>query len=211
LLKQVPLFSGLDDQQIGELEAICHERAIPKSSIVFSEGDESDCLYVIRRGKAYALRIDETGRQFVINRFGPLDCFGEMGFFDGNARCATVMTKERCDLLILPRPAFMGLASRNPEILWGLNRFLLNKLRVATEQIDALVFTDVYSRLARFLMEHQDEDHVINEKFTQQELADSVGASRETVNRIVNDLMAGEYIAKEGSRIKIQKKLPYKY
>jgi CRP/FNR family cyclic AMP-dependent transcriptional regulator len=210
MLKYVALFAGLDDQQIQELEAISKKRSVPKNNIVFSDGDDSDGLYIIKYGKAYALRIDESGRQFVVNRFGPFDCFGEMGFFDGKPRCATVMTKERCELVVLPRNAFFSLSSKHPEILWNVNKVLLEKLRTATKQIDALVFTDVYSRLARFLMEHQDQHRVIKEKFTQQELADIVGSSRETVNRIFNDLIAGGYLAKEGSQIRLLKELPYK-
>ena len=208
VLKDVSLFCSLDDRQLVDLEAICQKRTIPKNTLVINEGDESDCLYIIKSGKAHALRIDETGRQFVVNRFGPLDYFGEMSFFDGAVRCATVITKERCRLMILPRKAFLQLASRHPEILWNVNKVLLEKLRTATEQIDALVFKDVYSRLARFLSEHQDGNRVINEKFTQQELADIVGASRETINRLFNDLTAGGYITKEKNRI-IVHHLPY--
>lgn len=211
MLQYVSLFAGLNDQRIKELEAVCQEQSIRRNTIVFNEGEESDCLYIIKSGKAYALRIDETGRQFVVNRFGPFDCFGEMGFFDGNPRCATIMTKERCTFRVLPRHAFLDLTSKHPEILWNVNKVLLDKLRSATEQIDALVFMDVYSRLARFLMEHQGEDRVITEKFTQQDLADIVGASRETINRIFNDLISGGYIGKKGTRIWIEKELPYKF
>ncbi len=210
MLENVTLFSNLNDQQIAELEAICKVRSLPRNSIVINEGDETDCLYIIKSGKAYAIRIDETGRQFVINRFGPYDYFGEMSFFDGDARCATVMTKEKCKLVILARNVFLKFASKHPEILWNVNKALLDKLRIATGQIESLAFMDVYSRLTRFLIEHQDENGLMREKFTQQELADIVGSSRETVCRIFNELTAGDYIGKQGQRIVIKKKLPYK-
>ncbi len=211
MLKRVSLFSNLNDRQIAELEAICTTQTLPRNAIVINEGDRTDNLYILTSGKAYAMRIDESGRQFIINRFGPFDYFGEMSFFDGNARCATVMTKERCHFMTLPRQAFLKLAAKHPEILWNVNKALLDKLRIATEQIDALAFRDVYSRLARFLSEHQDENHLITETFTQQELADIVGASRETVNRIFNELAAGGYLSKEGRMIRLKKELPYKF
>lgn len=209
MLNHVSLFAGLKEVQITELEAICATKTVPRNSVVINEGDVSDSLYIVLSGKAYAVRIDESGRQFVINRFGPYDYFGEMSFFDGNARCATVITKDTCRLMMVPRRAFLQLAAKHPEILWNVNKALLQKLRVATQQIDALAFMDVYSRLARFLTEHQDEHCLIKEKFTQQELADIVGASRETVNRIFNELTAGGYLSKVGRRIKIDKELPY--
>jgi CRP/FNR family cyclic AMP-dependent transcriptional regulator len=210
VLNHVSLFAGLKEVQITELEAICATKTVPRNSVVITEGDVSDNLYIVVSGKAYAVRIDESGRQFVINRFGPYDYFGEMSFFDGNARCATVITKDTCRLMMVPRRAFLQLAAKHPEILWNVNKALLQKLRVATQQIEALAFMDVYSRLARFLSEHQDEHHLIKEKFTQQELADIVGSSRETVNRIFNELTAGGYLSKVGRRIKIEKELPYK-
>ena len=211
MLESVSLFSSLDDSQLAELEAICNTRSIPRNSIVINEGDETDSLYIVKKGKAYAVKIDKTGRQFVINRFGRFDYFGEMSFFDGDVRCATVVTREPCELMILPRRAFLQFAANHHEILWNVTKALLAKLRAATEQIDALAFMDVYSRLARFLAEHKGPDNFVTEKFTQQELADSVGASRETVNRIFNELTTGGYIAKEGGRIIILKKLPYKF
>ena len=211
MLESVSLFSSLDDSQLAELEAICNTRSIPRNSIVINEGDETDSLYIVKKGKAYAVKIDKTGRQFVINRFGRFDYFGEMSFFDGDVRCATVVTREPCELMILPRRAFLQFAAKHHEILWNVTKALLAKLRAATEQIDALAFMDVYSRLARFLTEHEGPDNFVTEKFTQQELADSVGASRETVNRIFNELTTGGYIAKEGGRIIIRKKLPYNF
>jgi CRP/FNR family cyclic AMP-dependent transcriptional regulator len=211
MLERVSLFSSLDDSQLAELEAICKIRYIPSNSIVINEGDETNSLYIVKRGKAYAVRIDKKGRQFVVNRFGKFDYFGEMSFFDGDVRCATVVTRKPCELIMLPRSVFLTFTERHPEILWNVTKALLAKLRTATEQIDALVFKDVYSRLARFLAEHKGPNDILTEKFTQQELADSVGTSRETINRIFNELITGGYINKQNGHIAIRKKLPYSF
>jgi CRP/FNR family cyclic AMP-dependent transcriptional regulator len=211
MLERVPLFSNLNPREIAKLEAIGQERSVPKNSLVINEGDDTESLYVLLKGKAHALRSDESGRQFIINRFSPYDYFGEMSFFDRNARCATVITKEKCLLMILPRNAFFDIAARHPEIYGNVIRALLEKLRKATQQIEELAFLDVYGRLSRFLVENQNADGVIEEKLTQQELADMVGSSRETVCRIFNELVAGGYLTKEKGRTKIQKKLPYRF
>lgn len=211
MLERIALFSNLTHQSIQELESISRRRTFAKGAVVITEGDGSDSLYVVISGKAVALRSDASGRQLVVNRFGPWDYFGEMSFFDRSARCATVMTKERCEVLMIARGDFLGFAEQHKEILWNVINALLAKLRKATEQIESLAFLDVYGRLARFLIENQDQDGVIAEKFTQQELADLVGSSRETVSRIFNELVAGGYIRKEKGRIVIQNKLPYKF
>ncbi len=211
MLEKVSLFSNLAEQDIAQLEAIGQERAVAKNTMVINEGDDTDCLYILLKGKAHALRSDESGRQFIVNRFGPYDYFGEMSFFDRETRCATVITKEKCTLMILPRKAFFDFAARHPEIYGNVIRALLDKLRKATRQIEELAFLDVYGRLARVLVENKNDDGVIEEKLTQQELADMVGSSRETVNRIFNELVAGGYIIKEKGRLKVEKKLPYSF
>ncbi len=211
MLERVSLFSDLDQSDIAELEALGQERSVSKNSVVINEGDDTDSMYVVLKGKAHALRSDESGRQFIVNRFGPYDYFGEMSFFDRNSRCATVMTKEKCVLMILPRKAFFDFAAKHPKIYGNMIRALLEKLRRATQQIEALAFLDVYGRLTRFLIENQNADGVIEEKLTQQELADMVGSSRETVNRIFNELVTGGFIAKEKGRMVIKKKLPYDF
>jgi CRP/FNR family transcriptional regulator, cyclic AMP receptor protein len=211
MLQKVSLFANLDDHEIAELESLGQERSVAKNSIVINEGDDTDCLYIVLKGKAHALRSDESGRQFIVNRFGLYDYFGEMSFFDRNTRCATVITREKCTLMVLPRNAFFEFAARHPQIYQNLIKALLEKLRKATQQIEELAFLDVYGRLARFLIENQNAEGVIEEKLTQQELADMVGSSRETVNRIFNELVGGGFIVKEKSQIAIKKKLPYSF
>lgn len=211
MIENVTLFSSLQTQEICELETLGQERSVAKNSIVINEGDETDSLYIVLKGKAHALRSDESGRQFIVNRFGPFDYFGEMSIFDRNARCATVITREKCTLMVLPRKAFLEFAARHPQIYKNLIKALLEKLRKATQQIEELAFLDVYGRLARFLIENQNADGVIEEKLTQQELADMVGSSRETVNRIFNELVGGGFIEKEKGRIVVKKKLPYSF
>jgi CRP/FNR family cyclic AMP-dependent transcriptional regulator len=211
MLDRVSLFSSLQAHEIAELETLGQERSVAKNSIVINEGDDTDSLYIVLKGRANALRSDESGRQFIVNRFGQYDYFGEMSFFDRNSRCATVITRDKCTLMVLPRKAFFEFAARHPEIYKNLIKALLEKLRRATQQIEELAFLDVYGRLARFLVENQNDDGVIEEKLTQQELADMVGSSRETVNRIFNELVGGGFIEKEKGRIIVKRKLPYSF
>jgi CRP/FNR family cyclic AMP-dependent transcriptional regulator len=211
VLERVALFSNLDKREITKLEAIGQKRSVPKNTMVISEGDDTDSLYIVIKGKAHALRSDESGRQLIVNSFGPYDYFGEMSFFDRNVRCATVIAKEKCTLLILPRRGFFDFAAKHPQIYGNVIRALLEKLRKATQQIEEMAFLDVYGRLARLLIEKQNADGVIEERLTQQEFADMVGSSRETVNRIFNELVSGGYLHKAHGRIKLLKKLPYSF
>lgn len=211
MLEQVPLFYNLDKDEIVELEAIARRRTVYRNSVVINEGDDSDCLYILASGRAVAFRSDESGRQLIVNRFGPWDYFGEMSFFDGNSRCATVMTKEECLLITIQRKDFLSFAAQHPTVCWHVINALLGKLRHATQQIEELAFLDVYGRFSRFLDENQDKNGEIRERLTHQELADTLGTTRETVCRITNELIDGGYISRSKDRIVIHKKLPYRF
>jgi CRP/FNR family cyclic AMP-dependent transcriptional regulator len=210
MLESSPIFCNLNANEIAKLEAISHKRKVPKNSVVINEGDEGGCLYILASGRAVALRSDESGHQLVVNRFGPWDCFGEMSIFNGNSRCATVMTKEACTLITIQRKDFLSFAAEHPVVCWNVINALLAKLRRATRQIEDLAFTDAYGRLANFLVENQDPSGRVKESLTHQELADIIGSTRETICRISNELIAGGYISRHKDEIVILQDLPYR-
>jgi CRP/FNR family cyclic AMP-dependent transcriptional regulator len=212
ILRNVPLFSCLNDKEVCMLADISVEKTYPKNSILISDGDTTDSLYIICKGKANAVSIDAVGKQIILNTFGPGDYFGEMSFIDGEPRCANIETKKKTWVMIIPRKQFGHILSLNPEISLKLMEGLLQKLRKATRQIEQLVFTDVYGRVVRLLMEiskPEGEKRIIEERPTHQEIADMVGASREMVSRILKELSLGDYIIIERKTVTINKKFPY--
>jgi CRP/FNR family cyclic AMP-dependent transcriptional regulator len=211
VLEKVSLFAGLNNKQISTLEKSAGRITFAKNSVVFHKGDKCNCLYVILRGSAKAVRQDESGRQVILNRFGVCEYFGEMSFLDGSPRCATVLTRRPCEMLTIPRSAFLKLVSDNSGIYRNITNFLLNKLRSATQQIEDLAISTVYFRLARLLSENQGPKGVLTDNFTHQELAEMVGATRETICRLINDLICDGYLSRKGSNLVIVKKLPYHF
>lgn len=211
MLERVPMFSNIGRRSCEELEAIGQRRQYRKNTVIITEGDETDSLYILLSGRVNAVRSDNSGRQLVIGRFQPYDCFGEMSFLDGNPRSATIVTNSPCEVMVIPRKRFLTLVSDRPEMTWDVIFYLLSKLRQSTQQINNLAFLDVYGRLAHFLTENQDQDGVVAEKLTHQEIADIIGSSRETISRMLSELKEGGFIAKQQGRIVIQKNLPYKF
>jgi CRP/FNR family cyclic AMP-dependent transcriptional regulator len=209
MIENVSLFVGLQKEVIAAIEGIATKRIFPKGTIVISEGDQSDSLYIVIKGKANAIRDNEEGKQIVLNVFRPLDYFGEMSFFDKECRSATVITKEQSEFLIIPRKDFWDIMHAHPDIALNLVRLLVEKMRKATRQIEELAFMDVYGRVARFLTETVNDQGVIVDKITHQEIANMVGSSRETVTRIMNELIDRGYIIKKDRQIRLLKKLPY--
>ena len=211
MLERVPMFANIGQQSCEALEAIGQRRQYRKNSVIINEGDETDNLYVLLSGRANAVRYDHSGRQLVVNRFQPYDCFGEMSFLDGNPRSAAIIASVHCEVMVIPRRRFFALVSDQPEIAWDIISFLLTKLRQATQQVTDLAFLDVYGRLAQFLTENQNENGIIPEKLTHQEIADIIGSSRETVTRIISQLTEGDFVARESGKFVLRNKLPYKF
>lgn len=209
MLEKISIFAGLGEREIAALEAIAVRKEISKNTIVIHEGEKSDSLYILISGKADAVSNNADGKQIVLNVFESLDYFGEMSFFDKESRCATVITRKKSQFLVIPRTEFMEIMFAQPDIALNLIKVLLQKVRKATEQIKELAFMHVYERVARYLAETANHSKVIEKCPTQQEIGNMVGASRETVSRILKDLQRHGYIRKEGHRILLLQRFPY--
>jgi CRP/FNR family cyclic AMP-dependent transcriptional regulator len=203
-------FAGLDE---AALRALCPGgavRAVAKNVIVVSAGDETDSLYVILSGRVRAFVSDEQGKEVVVNTIGAGDFFGEL-VLDGGPRAASIMTLEACRFYVISQEEAERLLAANPAFGRDLIRKLIGKVRSLTGQVRDLALKDVYGRLAKFVEENALEQggrREIPERLTQAEIAARIGGSREMVSRILGDLADGGYIAVEGKRISLLKKLP---
>ena len=188
-------------------------RSYPKNAIIITEGDPSDSLYVILSGRVKVYLSDESGKEVVLDVHGPGRYVGEMAI-DNQPRSASVMTLEPCKLSVLSGAQFREFVRQNPDAAVHLIRSLTHRARVASQNIRSLALMDVYGRVARLLLELAEEKDgraVIAEHYTQQELAQRVGCSREMISRIFKDLIAGGYISTQGRRIVLERKLPTRW
>jgi CRP/FNR family transcriptional regulator, cyclic AMP receptor protein len=201
-------FDELDKEMFSAIESIAVTRSYPKNTVIISQGDESDAFYQVLSGSAAALIIHEDGRQIVLARFKPGDFFGEMSCLDGEGRSATVQTKEPTRCLVISRAKFHHMCGENPSLIWALIRNLIRRLRRSTRKIEELAFMNVYGRVTRYLCEMQQEE-IIEQQLTHQEIAHNVGASREMVSRIMKELAVKGYIDQARGRIRILRDLPF--
>ena len=208
--QQRPPFLGLSESEIAALSGRAITRAFAKNTIILNEGDETDSLYIILSGRVKVFLSNEEGREIVLDTQGPGEYFGEM-VLDEGPRSASVMTLEPCRFQLIPRDDVKALMQSHPDFAMHLVRKLIYRARVLTEHVKSLALQNVYGRFAKLLNEmavEQDGKRVLQEKLSQQEIANRVGASREMINRIVKDLTTGGYISVEGQRIVILKPLP---
>jgi CRP/FNR family cyclic AMP-dependent transcriptional regulator len=185
-------------------------RAFPKNTVVVTEGDRTDTLHIIVTGRVKIYVSDDKGKEIVLNHAGPGEYFGEL-VLDEGPRAASVMTLEPTRFLVVPKEDFRDFVANSPEFSLHLIRKLIRRVRVLTNDVKSLALLDVYGRVARMLLElavERDGSLVIEERPTQQEMANRVGASREMINKILGDLASGGYIAVERDRIMIARALP---
>jgi len=208
--QQRPPFLGLSEHDIAALSRRAVTRAFPKNTIILNEGDQTDSLYIILSGRVKVFLANEEGKEIVLDTQGPGEYFGEM-VLDEGPRSASVMTLEPCRFQLIPKDDVKALLQNHPDFAMHLVRKLIYRGRVLTEHVKSLALQNVYGRFAKLLNEMavpQDGKRVLQEKLSQQEMANRVGASREMINRIVKDLTTGGYISVDGQRIVIHKPLP---
>jgi len=193
-----------------ELRALSGEgvvKTFPRQAVIVNQGDETDSLYIILSGRVKVFLSDDTGKEVVLGTQGPGEYFGEM-VLDGGPRSASVMTLEPSRFAIVPKRKFREFLRAHPDFSVHLIEKLIRLTRALTDSVESLALMDVYGRVARLLLElatEEDGKLVINEKLTQQDIANRVGASREMISKIFKDLSSGGYVTVEGRRITINK------
>ena len=214
VLKSVEIFSGLSDAELAALEESSIRRSYPKNTVIINENDVADSLYVIESGKVKVYCSDKNGKEFIMNTLGGGDYFGELALLDDDRRSASVRTMEKADFCIIYKQDFNQVLDQHPNIAKTLIRNITRRVRALTEKVKSLALQDVYGRVTKVLnslaTERNDEFYV-EEKLTQQDIADRVGASREMVARILKDLTIGGYISFENRHILIHRRLPANY
>jgi CRP/FNR family cyclic AMP-dependent transcriptional regulator len=204
----------IEDRFVRELASLGRVRTYPKNSVFITEGDSSDSLFVVLKGKVKVFVSDNEGHEMILDTHGPGEYVGEMAL-DGNPRSASVMTLEPTLFSVVARDPIREAIRANPDFALEMISRVIDRARLATNSVKHLALLDVYGRVARLLLEMAvdkgDGKAQIPEKITQQEIAERVGASRDMVSRIFRDLTLGGYITVENRIITINKKPPARW
>jgi CRP/FNR family transcriptional regulator, cyclic AMP receptor protein len=203
-------FWSLPPQHLKALAEQGTVKAFPKNTVIVSEGDRSDTLFIVQTGKVKVYLADEDGKELLLSTHGPGEYFGEMILDDG-PRSASVMTLEPSRFSVITTDQFKQFLVQHPDIGLDLIKSLIHRVRALTKTVGNLGLLDVYGRVARLLLDMAVEENgkqVIKEHLTQQDMASRVGCSREMISRILKDLRVGGYIKMDGDRMVIAKKPP---
>lgn len=201
-LKRVPLFSDLNDEEIGLLCDCALVKEYVKNDTIISKHDEGDTVFSLLSGRVKIVLTDDEGKEFIVGILGEGEFFGELALLDGKPRSATVVALEETQAVALSRNDFLKQLERTPSMCIKVMTELARRLRYSNEQIGSLAFLDVCGRLARILLDmarDQQEDELhdgisIKVAYSRTELANLVGTTRETLTRALKTLEAMGYI-----------------
>jgi CRP/FNR family transcriptional regulator, cyclic AMP receptor protein len=200
-LSEAPLFDALNDEDSKALRAMVLVVKLNRGERLFAEGDTGDKLYIIITGKIKLTKAAPDGRENLLSVHGPGEMFGELSLFDPVPRTASATAVTDAELAALAHDDVRTWLSSRPEVAMHLLQALAQRLRRINEVKADLVFTDVPGRVAKALLDLaerfgvQNSDGIqVNHDLTQEELAQLVGASRETVNKALADFAARGWI-----------------
>jgi CRP/FNR family transcriptional regulator, cyclic AMP receptor protein len=211
-LKQVPLFADLADEEVRELMTVARRRTYRAGEVIFHREDPGQVLYVIKEGKVKICLISPDGQEMTLTVLGKGEYFGEFALLDGLPRSTDAIASERVECYTLQRTDFHNAIKKNPKIAIQAMEVLSKRLRNTNQMVEDLIFLDVYGRVAKLLeladahgAKAEDGGIRIEMRLTQQELASMVGASRESVNKVMGYFTEKNFISTDKHRITLHR------
>jgi CRP-like cAMP-binding protein len=210
LIRRVPLFSMLSDAQAQTIAESVTKQRFRRGEAIVEGGKKANALYIILNGRAHVVATDTRGREAILANLKQGDYVGEMSLIDNQPHSATVRAEVQTDVLVLGRTQFARILPENAAMTFAIMKVLVQRLRQADRKIESLALVDVYGRVANALLElaetTADGTTFIKDKVSRQNIAKTVGASREMVSRVMKDLEDKKFIQSQvdGSTLILQ-------
>lgn len=194
-LKKIPLFSGLTYNELERIAKIATERTFKKQSFVFMEGERREAVFFIQTGAIKVYKVDTDGNEQVISLLQKNDMFPHIGFFDDSPYPATAEVIQDAELLVIRIEDFDKLLMDNPQIAIKVMKMMGQRILQLQQRLQELISGDVFRRVVHALMrlaneygQERQDGVFIAMPMTNQDFANMVGTSRESINRTLNQL-----------------------
>lgn len=209
-IKEIPIFSQLDQDEIKQIRNITNLRKYKKGQIIITEGNKGDSMFVIKSGKVKIYKTSLDGREMILDIKGPGSFFGEVVLFNGLNYPATVEAIENSEIVIIKSIDIENIIMNNSKIALEMIMVLNKRLFEAQKKLKNMAFNDTYVRAAQLILTLGDkystkvEDGLKLElSLTREELASLVGTSRETISRALSQFNKEGAISMKGRKIVI--------
>lgn len=204
------MFADLSHGDLSKISDIVIYRKYKKGMIIFMEGEPGDELYFVKQGRIKLAKALADGREQILHFVQKGEVFAEVLLFDGGTFPATAEVVEDAEVGIIRNKELDKLLNTHPEIAVKLLKIMSHRLRKAQLQIRDLALKDTYGRMASTLLKLAAEYGVekqntteIDISLSQQELANMIGSSRETVARILSDFKKQKLVEVNKQKVSI--------
>ena len=205
LLGRASLFTELEPTEIETLARAAERREFARDEVIFAANEPADGLYVLASGRVKVCVSSSGGKELILATLGAEQFFGEMALLDNEPRSASVVAQLPTIAYRIRRDDFERLIEQHPTIARKLLRELSLRLRRSNAQMESLATLDVVGRLARYFIDlARQHGQILGNGWvavrrpTHQDIANSIGTSRETVTRLINDLEQRGLVVNEG-------------
>src|SRR6266542_1168572 len=189
-LKRVPLFAKLSDEELGGLAERMRQKAFRRGDTIFRKDDPGQHFYVVLEGAVKIALPGEFGQEALVALLRGGEFFGELALFDNSPRSATATALEDTRCALLAGDDFLSFVDAHPAATKLVFEALAKTIRRLSDRVEDLIFLDVPSRVAKYLLDLAQVKGAdkLELTLTQDELAAFIGASRVSVNRVLGDL-----------------------
>ena len=208
-LKKVSIFNALSSEDMKELSHYLVSGTFSKKEFVFSEGDPSEWLYIVKKGKVKITKLSTEGKELILEIVPPHEIFGGIAVVRGFPYPANAVAMEDTEVLKVSRKNLLSIMDRFPNLMYCMAMNIGDRIKGTHETLKSIALEKVESRIASLLIKLSDkageklpEGIAINMKLTKQDIAEMVGTTVETSIRTMSKLTkAGHITAKSGKII----------
>lgn len=190
LLSTIPLFRSLESQSLSRISEAVKPLLLKQGEALFRKGDDGREMYIIEAGAIKIVLPSSAGEEMILSVLRESSFFGTLSMFDGQSRSADAVALTPCRLMVLERDAFIHILQEDVAALGTILCDLSSMIRKTDDLLEGLCFFNISTRLAKRLLTLAEQvskgpetPSVIDLTFTQKELGEMVGATRESVNR----------------------------
>ena len=194
LLAANDLFRDLSETILSDVEKRTNMSSCDAGQVLFEPEQSGEVLFVLKRGHVQIYRLNPDGKKLIVSEVRPGGFFGEMallgqGMF-GNFAEAT----EESLICAMSRADILELFQRYPDVSMRVVDRLAQRLQEAESRLEVLAYQRLEARLASALLHECDPDDQTVHGLSQQDLAEIVGASRESVTRLLNQMAKNDVV-----------------
>jgi CRP-like cAMP-binding protein len=213
VLKSCPLFSGLGDREIAEIQDISASKRYPKGTLIFSEDEQALGFFVLISGRVKVYKLSPEGKEQILHIISPGETFAEAALFAGSTYPAFAESLAETRAFYFSKEGFLNLIRRNPQISLNMIASLSHWLRKFVDLVEELSLKDVSARLSKYLVDLSAKSARSSERgiefeldINKSQLASQLGTISETLSRALKKLRDRRIIEVEGKKITILQK-----